>query len=417
MRALLAIRDARLYLAGQACSLLGDSALILVLMIWVKELTGSSGAAGLVVFAYAAATLLGPLAGTLVDRVRRRPLLIVANALSAAAVLPLLLVHGRDDVWLIYAVAVLYGISYATIASGQSALLATLLPPALLGPANGALQTVREGLRLVAPLGGAGLFAAFGAAPVVVLDAATFLIAAAATAALHLRDPHPVGGSARWWDEVAAGVRHLVADRPLRRMAVAVGMAMLAIGLCESLLFEVVARGLQRPPAFLGVLLAVQGAGAVGGGLSAAGLCARLGERRLTALGLGLFAAGCAAQAVAADAMIYAGIVAFGAGLPWIVVGQLTLLQRRTPPALQGRAYSAMDLLTGTPQIVSIAVGAALVGVVDYRLLLLAVALVVAGAGWSLVAAPRAAAAGGAAPDRPLSARTSRSSGSSRRRR
>jgi MFS family permease len=51
-----------------------------------------------------APALLAPLAGLLVDRVRRRPLLIVANVTGAAVLSPLLLVHTRADVWLIYAV-------------------------------------------------------------------------------------------------------------------------------------------------------------------------------------------------------------------------------------------------------------------------------------------------------------------------
>ncbi len=44
MRALLAHRDARFYLAGQALSTVGDNALWLAMGIWVKILTGSSSA-------------------------------------------------------------------------------------------------------------------------------------------------------------------------------------------------------------------------------------------------------------------------------------------------------------------------------------------------------------------------------------
>ena len=40
MRRLLAHRDARLFLAGQSLSLLGDTALWLALGLWVKDLTG-----------------------------------------------------------------------------------------------------------------------------------------------------------------------------------------------------------------------------------------------------------------------------------------------------------------------------------------------------------------------------------------
>jgi MFS family permease len=387
MRELLRIRDARVYLAGQACSLFGDSALLLVLAIWVKQLTGSAGQAGLVFFAFALGTLLGPLTGVIVDRVRRRRLLVVANVGSALAVLPLLAVGGAGQVWLIYAVAFLYGLSYVVISAGQSALLTTLVPAERLVDANGFLQTVREGLRLVAPLTGAGLFAAFGATVVVALDATTFLIAAAALLALRTREPRPsrAGASESRLSELLAGARHIARTRALRRMVVALGIALLAIGFCESVMFEVVARGLQRPPAFLGVLLSVQGAGAVLGGITASRVARRLGESALTAAGMTCFAVGCTLLAVDAEPVIYLGVILFGFGLPWIVVGEITLVQRRTPHELQGRTFSAAELLTGLPQTLSIALGALLVGLVDYRLLLVAIALVVASAGVYLV--------------------------------
>jgi MFS family permease len=390
MRDLLRIRDARVYLAGQACSLFGDSALLLVLAIWVRELTGSSGRAGLVFFAFALATLLGPLTGVVVDRVRRRTLLIAVNLSCALAVAPLLAVHDRGDVWIIYAVAFAYGLGYVLISAGQTALLTALLPERLLVDANGFLQTVREALRLVAPLIGAGLFAAFGASVLVLLDASTFAIAAVALLALRLREPPPAGDRPpeSRLTEMAAGARHVARTADLRRVVVALGIALLAIGFCESLMFEVVARGLHRPPAFLGVVLAVQGIGAVLGGVTAAPLARRVGEAALVAAGLGSFAIGCALMALGAqvaEPLIYAGVVLFGIGLPWMVVGEVTLLQRRTPHGLQGRVFTAVELVTGLPQTLSIAVGALLVGLVDYRLLLASISVVVAGAGLYLI--------------------------------
>jgi MFS family permease len=95
MRRVLSRRDMRLYVAGQVFSMFGDSAMWLALGIWAKQLTGSSGAAGMVIFFIAAPALLSPVSGLLVDRVRRRRLLIVTNLAVGAAVLPLLLVHDR----------------------------------------------------------------------------------------------------------------------------------------------------------------------------------------------------------------------------------------------------------------------------------------------------------------------------------
>jgi hypothetical protein len=53
------------------------------------------------------------------------------------------------------------------------------------------------------------------------------------------------------------------------------------------------------------------------------------------------------------------GVVLFGFSLPWVLVGLTTLLQRLTPPELQGRVYAAVDAFTTTPPTRSIALGAA----------------------------------------------------------
>ena len=54
MRQLLADRDARLLLAGQTLSAFGDWAMLIVLAVWMKTLTGSSALAGLTFFVFAA---------------------------------------------------------------------------------------------------------------------------------------------------------------------------------------------------------------------------------------------------------------------------------------------------------------------------------------------------------------------------
>jgi MFS family permease len=103
MRRLLADRDARIYLSGQTLSAIGDSSLWLAMGIWVKILTGSSSAAGLVFFAFSCGLLLAPACGVVADRLPRRPLLAAVN-LASAALVCLLLVHGSSQIWLIYAV-------------------------------------------------------------------------------------------------------------------------------------------------------------------------------------------------------------------------------------------------------------------------------------------------------------------------
>jgi MFS family permease len=388
MRRVLARRDMRLYVAGQALSLFGDTALWLALAVWAKTLTGSSAAAGMVIFGITAPGLLAPLSGWLADRVRRRPLLIVTNLATAAAVLPLLFVHDRGDVWIIYAVTLAYGFSYTILGAGLSGLLATMLPPDELADANGLMQTAREALRLVAPLAGAALFSAAGGAAVALLDAATFVIAAGALALMRVVEPAPAPRSGRFRSEITAGAKHLRAAIPLRQLTVASAVALLVIGFSETLTFEVAGTGLGKDPSFVGVILAVQGVGAVAGGLTAALLVRRVGEGHLAALGMIVFSIGVTLLTSGSLAVVLAGIVLFGLGIPWIVVALFTLLQRLTPGPLQGRTYSAIELLVNTPQTISIALGAILVAMVDYRLLLVVEAAVVAAAGTWLLTRP-----------------------------
>src|SRR5436853_6585992 len=174
MRRLLSYRDARLRVTGQSMSAFGDWAMWVVRAVCMKTLTGSSARAGLVFFVLGLGSLTGPLGGLLADRVRRRPLMIVTDCVLGTAVLLLLLVHDQGDAWLIYLVAFLYGVAGAVFFPARSALLRVMLPEELLVDANGALSSIQQGLRIVAPPAGAALYAAFGGGTVAVLDAATF---------------------------------------------------------------------------------------------------------------------------------------------------------------------------------------------------------------------------------------------------
>jgi MFS family permease len=385
MSRVLALRNARIYLAGQALSIFGDSALWLAAGIWVKTLTGSNTAAGLVFFALSLPQVLAPLAGLLVDRVRRRPLLISTNLAAGAAVLALLAVHDRGQVWLVYLVMLAYGAAYAVLGPGQSALLTLLLPEELLAYGNGALLTIRQGLRLVAPLAGAGLFAWLGGGAVAVLDAGTFLVAAATLAAVRVAERTPEPARHRWRAELAAGARHLARTVVLRQVVVAAAVTVVVFGFSETLVFAVVERGLQRPPSFLGVLLTVQGVAGLAGGLSAAPLIRRTGEGPLAGAGIAMVSLAAPLLALSSPVAVFAGVGLFGGSMPWILVSAYTLLQRRTPARLQGRAFAALDTLVGAPQTAAIALGALLVAALDYRALLLLLALVAASAGgWLL---------------------------------
>ncbi|MFC4328021.1 MFS transporter [Streptomyces andamanensis] len=404
MRALLVRRDILLLMLARLIDMAGSNALWIALGVRVKELTGSDSAAGLTFFAFVLGTLGAPLCGALVDRSRRAPLLIALNLFSMALVLPLLLVHDRHGIWICYAVMVLYGLASGTSGSAMTALTQALIPPERLGDANGLLQTLLQGVRLIAPLLGAGVLSASGLAPLVVGDAVTFALVALLVALIRLREngPRPSGPEAEGQGagaRLAAGFRHIVGTAALRRFTVATMIAVIAFGFSQSVLFAVVDSGLGRPPAFVGVLGATQAAGAVVAGAGAAVLMRRAGETRTVVFGLVLSAAGFLLTAVPALPAVVPGTVLMGTGLPWIIAGGTTLLQRRTPAHLMGRTDAALGVLIGLPQTVAIAVGAALVALVDYRVMLVLMAVLTSAAALYLATRTARRATGGPHPD------------------
>lgn len=388
MRQVLADRNARLYFLGQSLSIFGDSSLWLAVAIWMKVLTGSNAQAGFVFTAFVLGTLFAPLCGVLVDRVRRRPLLIVANLVSSVYILSLLTVNDRSDIWVLYAVMFAYGVGNGLFDSAQAALIPSMISDDVLPEANAVLQTARQIARLVSPLVGAGMFTAFGAHSVVILDTVSFLVAAGVLMMIRLKEERPEPSPAHWRTEFIEGARHLRAHRPLRRMTIAMFAAMAVWGFFETIFFAVL-DSVHRSPSFFGVLMAVQGVGAVIAGPTAALVLRRLGETLTAALSLMIFAAAAAMLIPAWLPTALIGCFLIGFGLPWTIVGFTTLIQRGTPARLRGRAYAAFDVATNSPQMASTGYGALLIIFVDYRLLLVIMVVVFVASGLYLVPGAR----------------------------
>lgn len=89
-----------------------------------------------------------------------------------------------------------------------------------------------------------------------------------------------------------------------------------------------------------------------------------------TAGGVALFALGVGARALPYDAVALAGSVAIGAGLPCVLIAALTAVQREVPNAVLGRAAATANTLVFVPNALALALGAALVALVDVRVLL-----------------------------------------------
>jgi MFS family permease len=178
----LRIRDFRLLWAGGLISSLGSWLLTLAIPTHIFLVTGSLRATGLTVAAeYLPLLVLGPVAGVFADRWDRRRLLIGTNLFCAGAVAVMLLGTAPGRYWVLYAalVAENAGVVLNTPA-WQARTPAIVGTGSMLSSAN-ALNSVSSGtVRLIGgPLGGV-LLAVWGARWLIGIDAASYLLSAAA---------------------------------------------------------------------------------------------------------------------------------------------------------------------------------------------------------------------------------------------
>ncbi|QMU77566.1 MFS transporter [Streptacidiphilus sp. PB12-B1b] len=367
MRELFAIPGMRLYFLGNSLSGIGDYALWLAAGIWVRELTGSTAQAGLCFLCLVAGTLLSPLTGIVVDRVRRRPLIMATNAATGLLVLTLTAVHRAGQVWLVFGVMFLYGLSSSITGSAMSALLPKLVPERLLGSANGFSQALGQGQRLITPALGVGLLSVAGGGAVAVLDAVSFAAGTVCWAFITIEEDRPEPSGTRWVRDTAAGFAYLSRTPLLRQLTAAMTVAFFVMGFFETLGIAIATTGLRHAPSWTGVIVTAMGVTGIIGGLSAGAVMNRVGPGRLSALGLGFAAVAALVDGVPRDAVVIAGAMLLGLGIPYIVVGTMTAMQLNTPNELMGRVSGADNFLVTGGQSVGIATGAGLISFVYYR--------------------------------------------------
>lgn len=379
MRAVLKVAAFRRLLAGWTVGNFADSVLYLALAVWAKGLTGSSSAAGLVFMVLAAPVLLAPVIGLIADRVSRKRLLVAGHAIAAAVTLTLVLVREPRDVWIIYVVTFVYGTLGYVNGSAQGGLVRDMLPTDLLGSANSMLVTIDQGLRILTPSIGAALYVFWGGQALALAVAGMLLVAAIMLSFVRVAESPAAaaaGAAEGGWSQITAGLRHLRSIPLLVRMVLTSAVAFGVVGFFDTALFELIEKGLGRTEAFFGVLMSIQGAGSVIGGLTAAAVLARLGPARAQGAGLAMVGLAGASMLLWLAGLpllpvIVAGCFTAGVGIPWMVVALITTRQRCTPPRLQGRVGAAMNVAMTVPQIASIGTGAALVLIVDYRVLMI----------------------------------------------
>ncbi|MEV8507651.1 MFS transporter [Actinoplanes sp. NPDC051475] len=384
-------RNTTLFVGISLLSGFGSSAMSLVVGIWILDLTGSASLAGLAGLCVYAPTLAGPWLGALVDRVPRRTLLITTNLALAAALLSLFAVRSPDRAWLLYGVAFGYGLSYVLLDAGESALLPSALAPEELGAVNGWRSSAQEGMKLVSPPAGAGLYAWHGGPAVAVLCALMPLVVAALYALLRLTGtpgptPPPTERGFR------AGLAVLRGRRILRVTVLLAAVSIGLSGFATAGVYEVVTVDMGMPSTFLGVLMSAQGAGSILAGLVAGRVIARWGAVATGVTGTVLFAAGLLTRCLPWWPALVTGAVIGGIGLSWTLVAAVTAIQTHTPGHLLGRVSATANTAMFGPIACANPLGSAAVVLGGRVSLLAAAALGLAVAG---VAAQREKEAAG----------------------
>ncbi|HEX8158645.1 MAG TPA: MFS transporter [Solirubrobacteraceae bacterium] len=177
----LAARDFRLVFAGQALSTLGDAMATIAVAFAVLEIGGSPGALGAVLVArYAPLAVFLLIGGVVADRVRRRRLMLISDALRVLAqgTLAALLLSGNAELWQIVLLQAVHGTAEAFFSPALAGLLPQIVNARRLPQANALLRMTFDLSLIVGPGLGALLVAQFHAGGAVAADAATFAVSA-----------------------------------------------------------------------------------------------------------------------------------------------------------------------------------------------------------------------------------------------
>jgi MFS family permease len=179
MIAALRQRNFTLLWLGGLISNTGDWLLVIGLPVYVYLLTGSALATSItLITAFVPNLLIGSVAGVFVDRWDRRWTMIISNLLLALGLLPMLAVHSKETLWIVYIVAFCESCFDQFVYPAESALIPNLVSEEHLVSANALKSIGRNSSRLIGGALGGIVLAALGLRGVILIDALSFLFVA-----------------------------------------------------------------------------------------------------------------------------------------------------------------------------------------------------------------------------------------------
>lgn len=365
-------RDLPLLLGGAAVSTLGSGVTLLAVAIQLRPSGPGWVAAGMAA-QFVPIVVLAAVSGQLVDRVGNRALLVASLTLQAAAVLLASTLGLRHSLgWLLIGALALMGAGASVTNPAVAALLPWVSGEQAATRAYGWYSALTQtGLLGGAALGGL-LIGATSVRTALLLDAATFAVMAAAVGSMHTRrvlgHAAAAAGRARW-----TGFGLLRREPALRVAVVGLAAAIFASILVNVAEVFFILQDIGAGPAVYGLVTACWPAAGVVVGVAAGRL---VGDRQL-------LAALAAAVAVMGLALLLAGAVVSVTSLvvAWIFGGAANAVQRvamnglirsRIHDADRGRVFAAAGGIFQAANLLGLAAGASLVGLLGARSSLLA---------------------------------------------
>ena len=360
-------RNFRLLWIGEGISLLGDQFFLIALPWLVLQLTGDAFAVGAVLaIAGIPRALFMLVGGALIDRYSPRMTMLVSNLFRMAlvALLTFLVLTGTVELWMIYALSLMFGIADAFFFPAQSAIVPLLVKKEHLQIGNSIIQGTAQLSLFAGPLLAGSLIVLFGSEGVQIqgtegvipgtrgvgiafgVDTLTFLVSAITLWLMRTPKAQEKAEKESVLASITAGIKSVWNDATLRTFFIIIAAINILVNGPLFVGIPVLAdTRYAEGAAALGIVFSSYGGGSLLGTILAGVLPKpspkRMGSSLLviiSMLGIGVVLLGLARSTVLA-----ALICAFmGVANGYVVILFVTWLQIRTPEAMLGRMMSLL---------------------------------------------------------------------------
>jgi MFS family permease len=297
--------------------------------------------------------VIGLLAGPVVDRVRRRRLMLgsdVGRALAIASVPAAFALHSLTLAQL-FVVVVISGVLTVFFDVAYQSYLPSAVGRAQLVEANSKLVATQSVAQIAGPGLGGLLVGAFRAPIALLADAVSFVVSVVSLTSMRAPEPKRVEAEARGRvrSEIAEGLRWVFGQPVLRRIAACTAISNLFTNMMFAVFLLYAVRRLGLSAGEVGLILALGNLGGVLGALTAGRLTARLGVGRVIAGSAFLFGPPSLLIPLAPRSSPFAWWIAALSFTSFASVvynvNQVSLRQAITPDRLQGRLHATMRFL------------------------------------------------------------------------